>query len=499
MRRNATACEEELEPVDKLEILRHGLGQTDSPKEVLILGAGMAGLMAGKLLKEAGHEVTIIEGNTRVGGRVHTLREPFTGDRYVDVGAMRIPTNHLLTLTLIRQMGVETRPFINAMDNNIMKIYNQMTTRGEYDENPDIFPFPVAPHEEGKTAKELLESVVNPFLERYLQSSEEERKQMIRDFDEYSLYRFLTENPIGPSLSPGALHKVQVVFGFDGTTGLSFLDFFFNLINQIFIYEGDFVEITGGNDHLPKSFLPLLEEDIYLDQRVERIVQRPDGVEVETRSPITGEFSQFSGDVVITTIPFSIFQFVEMEPYESVSYEKRKAIQTLHYVPAFKMMLEFSRPFWVDDGIMGGSSVLDTPPVYMFYPSHLDNQESPAVIQATYTWGDHARYWEALSEEEQIRAALKVAASLHGDHIWDEYIGGAGYSWDANPFAGGCFAMYIPGQAATYPSIIQAPEGRIHFAGEHTSMFHAWIEGAVDSGIRTAWEIQCLAEKGEGS
>lgn len=67
-----------------LAIIRNGLEQGTSPKEILIAGAGIAGLVAASLLKKAGHKVTILEGNTRLGGRIYTVRHPFTQGKYVE-------------------------------------------------------------------------------------------------------------------------------------------------------------------------------------------------------------------------------------------------------------------------------------------------------------------------------------------------------------------------------------------------------------------------------
>ena len=72
-------------------------------KKVLILGAGMAGLVAGYELSKLGHNVTILEARTRPGGRVHTLHEPFANDLYAEAGAARIPNNHDLTLKYVKE------------------------------------------------------------------------------------------------------------------------------------------------------------------------------------------------------------------------------------------------------------------------------------------------------------------------------------------------------------------------------------------------------------
>ena len=80
-------------------------------RKVLILGAGMAGLVAAYELTKLGHDVTILEARTRPGGRVHTLREPFSDGLYAEAGAARIPDNHDLTLKYVKEFALELEPF----------------------------------------------------------------------------------------------------------------------------------------------------------------------------------------------------------------------------------------------------------------------------------------------------------------------------------------------------------------------------------------------------
>ena len=99
-------------PPELAGIPRVGLPRTDAPrKRVIVVGAGMAGLAAAYELQRAGHDPIVLEARGRVGGRVHTLREPFADGLYGEVGAMRIPRTHDLTLAYCDMFGLRLAPF----------------------------------------------------------------------------------------------------------------------------------------------------------------------------------------------------------------------------------------------------------------------------------------------------------------------------------------------------------------------------------------------------
>ena len=100
--------------------LSRGATVVNSPaRKVLVLGAGMAGLVAAYELTQRGHDVTVLEARTRSGGRVHTLREPFSDGLYAEEGAARIPENHDLTLKYVKQFALPLEPFYPARLNAV--------------------------------------------------------------------------------------------------------------------------------------------------------------------------------------------------------------------------------------------------------------------------------------------------------------------------------------------------------------------------------------------
>ena len=97
------AASAQLVPLRSWSFTPQALPHAASPKKVLVVGAGLAGLVAGYELTQAGHDVTILEAQFRPGGRVQTLREPFSDGLYAEAGAARIPDNHDLTLHYVKR------------------------------------------------------------------------------------------------------------------------------------------------------------------------------------------------------------------------------------------------------------------------------------------------------------------------------------------------------------------------------------------------------------
>jgi monoamine oxidase len=480
----------ELSTEQMLSIIKNGLQKTQTPKKIIIVGAGMAGLVSASLLKQAGHHVTILEASERIGGRIYTLRADFRDEQYLEAGAMRIPNTHLLTLEYIKKFRLPVNTFINSTPNDIIYVRGIKTRLKIYEQNPVILGFPVAPHERGKTATELLQTAIKPVTDFINQNPRKNWPLVVKELDKYSMQAYLKYNPFGVPLSQGAIDVLKVILTLEGFPELSFLELLREL-TILFAPNILFYEITGGNDQLPKAFNSQLKDNILYGQKVKKIVQHDNQVTIHSVHKILEPF-QITGDLVIVTIPFSVLQFVDIEPRDSFSKNKWKAIRELHYVGSTKIGIQFKRRFWEKEGMYGGRTVTDLPITYTQYPSHGLGTSEPGVVMASYTWEDDAIPWDSLSDEARLEYALKNLATIHGNQVYDEFVTGASHSWIRDPNTGGAFTMFKPEQAMELSPYISTPEGRVHFAGEHTSSTHGWIQGAIESGIRVAVEVNNL-------
>jgi monoamine oxidase len=468
-----------------LYLIRNGLRKSHSPKHIIIVGAGMAGLVAGSLLKESGHKITILEADGRIGGRVYTMRSPFSDGLYFNAGPMRIPHVHSLTFEYIKKFRLPINVFINRTPMDLLYVNGIKTRLDVFERNPGILKFPIPPNEKGKSAEELLLSVVQPFIDFINQDPVRNWAILEKQYRKYSFGYILNSY-----FSDGAIDMIGVLLDLEAFMGMSFIEVLRELI--IFTSPGGYYEITGGMDRLPKAFLPQLKEDIRLQQKMTGIVQDTNGVAIHCTHQHSQESFTLTGDLAIVTIPFTALRFVDVKPFHSFSYLKRRAIRELNYMAATKIAIEFKSRFWEKEGQLGGKTITDLPIRFTFLPSHGIGTNGPAIVLASYTWADEALTWDSQPEDERIHYALKNLAEIYGNQVYAQFAAGASYSWGQNPYSCGGFTFFEPGQETElYPNIL-APEGRVHFAGEHTSLTHGWIQGAIESGIRVAYEVNDL-------
>ncbi len=140
--------------------------------------------------------------------------------------------------------------------------------------------------------------------------------------------------------------------------------------------------------------------------------------------------------------------------------------------------------------VFGGGSVTDGPNRFAYQPSHQIDDAPGGVVLASYSWADDASRWDSLADDARYPYALRGLQRIYGRRIEVFYTGhGQTQSWMRDPYAFGEAAVFEPGQFTHLHPAIPTPAGPLHFAGEHTSLKHAWIEGALESAVRAALEV----------
>ncbi|XP_071064489.1 L-amino-acid oxidase-like [Dasypus novemcinctus] len=148
-------CFEDPQYEEMVQLAKDGLGQTAERKSIVVIGAGMAGLTVTKTLQDAGHQVTVLEASGHVGGRIETHRVPGT-QWYVDLGPMRIPSNHKLSREFIRKLGLKLNKFIMHNLQTWVLVNGVRRQVREVEASPHMLDYRLKADEEGKTAQQLL-------------------------------------------------------------------------------------------------------------------------------------------------------------------------------------------------------------------------------------------------------------------------------------------------------------------------------------------------------
>ncbi|MBI4670464.1 MAG: flavin monoamine oxidase family protein [Chloroflexi bacterium] len=470
--------------LDYLSIIHHGLQRTPRPKKILVAGAGMAGLSAAYELKRAGHTVTLLEAQARAGGRLQTLREPFSDGLYAEAGGMRLPKSHALTMAYVDKFKLKTSPFTMGNPQCYVFVNGRKMRLADFRLNPDELGFAVNEVERGKTPAQLWELALDPLVKKLEAHGEAAWDEIIAEHDEDSLREFLDKR----GWSEGAMEMFGLFAGYEARMNSSFIDIIRPEIGGSF---QDLVELVGGADLLPNAFVPGLRENLRFGAQVTAIDQSPDAVTLHYKTR-AGRFS-VTGDCAILTLPFPVMRHIEvLKPFSTA---KQRAIRQVHYDASTKVLLQCRCRFWEEDeGIVGGGTVTDLAIRNLYYPDH-GRETGRGVLLASYTWAEDAQRWGSLAPAERIVQAIEDMSRIH-PQIVDEFEAGASKVWHDDEYAGGAFALFEPGQFTRLYNAICQPEGRIYFAGEHASVYHRWIQGAIESGLRAANDIHQLGLQG---
>lgn len=469
--------------VDYCQLANH-----HQPKKITILGAGIAGLVAAYELEKLGHQVEIIEGSDRLGGRIWTHsfgNKP--GSPYAELGAMRIPSQHEHSLHYIYEMGLghKLRKFTtvfqepNALLNIdgevvrikdaprlLMKRERSIFQDPRYSDRTRLFAAwfktiidTIAPGDLRQSFEQDLESHLMDHLERLdLEPFFSEDGQTI-DF-----HGFLAANP---AFRAGCSQALDV-----------FLD------DILIETSHDLLQLEGGMEQLIHRLVAAIKGSIKCDRPVVAIKVRPDGTEITWSE--NGQLHTKLCDYVLCTIPFSVLRKLELSGFDD---NKLDSINHTVYCPATKVAFHTAQSFWEQKGINGGASFSGEGTRQTYYPSVKFNAASGSAFLASYTIGDDAERLGVMSESERHDYVRDVVSKLHPDLNYSGMlkdmtsIAWGNYQWSA----GGC-TIHWDGNYSNYLEAAR-PQNRLFFAGEHCSRFPAWIQGSIESALEAVYEI----------
>ncbi|XP_007568175.1 L-amino-acid oxidase-like [Poecilia formosa] len=474
---------------DALEkIMETGLPKITKHHRVVIVGAGMAGLTAAKLLQDAGYNVTVLEASERVGGRVLTHRNEEEG-WYVEYGAMRIPSSHKILRKIIDRLHLTLNTFNMTDNNTYYRVNREKHKTSEVMKNPSILNYSLNVNETNKQASELLQEAllkVTDFLKN------KTCEEVLKTFDHFSVKEYLKENTY---LSPEAIRMMGDILNENSimANALTEMIYLMNDVNDSVKYS----EVTGGTDLIPKALYETLKKDtVKVNSTVKKIYrfETNDPVTVSYKSDQTDGLSNITADAVLVTASAKAALFIDYDPPLSTS--KINALRSIHYGGSTKVVLTFSEKFWEKEGIYGGKSVTDRPSRFIYYPSHsFPKNKTIGVLLASYTWAEDSNLLLSLTNEDLKELVLKDLALIHGEHVKSLCTGILVKKWSLDPHSHGAFALFTPYEHLQYTQELQKNEGRIYFAGEHIGFPHAWIETAMKSAIRAASNISTDAMK----
>ena len=463
--------------LESLAASRGVITRTKAAKKVIVIGAGLAGLSAAYELMQAGHEVTVLEARSRVGGRVYTMRGPFADDLYAEAGATNVFDVHEWTMKYTKLLGV---PLDRMESSSGASVFHMRGKRVVIKPGSAAeLPLDLRADEKGMGRRELWEKYVAPVVKEIgNEDAPDWPPPVLKKYDRMSFAEFLRQQ--GASPDAVALLRLGLADQLgEGADAVSALDLLREAAPRARVKES--YSIHGGSDILPKAFAARLGERIHYGAAVVEIEHDARGVRVACS--LAGTQTTFAADYLICAIPFSVLRRITISL--GFSAIKQQAITQLSNTSVVRVFLQTRKRFWLDEGL-SGSATTDLPIMTTYDKAHY-LPGTRGMLEA-YVAGARARQLAAMKEDERLGFTLKQMEMLLPS-IREHYEGGASVCWDEDEWARGAYAWFKPGQMEAWLPHIARPEGRVHFAGDHTSPWPGWMNGALQSGNRAAHEV----------
>jgi monoamine oxidase len=451
------------------------------PLKVIVAGAGLAGLAAAYELAAQGAAVTVLEARTRPGGRVYTLRQPFADGLYAEAGGMDFADGCRHFQRYIKVFNLPTAPLPQP---SLATVYHlrgkRLAVKPAGGGAPPAWPFRLTAEEARLGIAGMFAKFFAPVADLDDPTDPAWKPDPWKKFDAMTLAEFLARQ--GASGEAVELLGDSLWFGY-GAAQVSALH---RLLSDVALFcLGQTARvIAGGSDLLPQAFAKALGDRIRYGAPVLRVIQHVGGVRVVHGQG--GAEQSLEADRLICTLPCPALRGVKFAP--ELPARKLEVFERLDYNPVTRIFLQVRRRVWEEAGD-SGAAFTDLPiQMVQEQPLVRGAAATPRGIIECHVKGPEARRVAAMDPAAQLAFAAENLEKVYPG-IKGQVETGATVAWSADPWAGGGYAWWKPGQLTGWVPELGRPEGRIHFAGEHTSWLGRTMEGALESGNRAAREV----------
>lgn len=459
--------------------MRASLAKGGSEGEVAIVGAGIAGLTAAWRLRQAGVPVRVFEAQTRVGGRMFSLRDHFPDGQVIELGGELIDSNHVRIRALAQELGLPLDDLLAGDEARDSWYFDgRHITEGEIIKA--FVPVAAAIERDGALLGEGDLTYHDPNPE-------------FRKLDAISVTQWLDRNGVSGWLRAliDVAYTTEMGLEIGEQSALNLLTFIGTDADafKVFGESDERFHVRGGNDLIPRGLGAKLDDAIEPGHVLEALRASGDGYTLSFRNGAASR--DVMARQVILALPFTLLRKVRIDL--PLPAEKRRAIDGLAYGTNAKLMIGYDRPVWREHHA-NGALMSDLP--FQTTWETTRKQPGPGGVLTNFTGGRHGVELGQGTPREQADAATAalervfpgVAAARGGARE-------VRFHWPSHPWTLGSYACFRTGEWASLRGAMGESVGGLHFAGEHCALdTQGFMEGGCESGETAAQAV--MAQRG---